>query len=430
MSSEPRRIRRRAAIAACFVAWIFACSTRETSVSCSPTLTCTLRDAQFDRPPVPDGGPAACAADTERCHAAKLAMGGAHSCAIAEGGEVVCWGSDSDGQRGDVPSMIGIDAGPDETRFSLRQGPATEITAGGAHTCIIRTDTRSVECWGREIEGQVVHALALAATDVSAGDSHTCAVTDGGVLCWGSSRFGQSGRTASDATPFPRLVPGTGGAAEVSAGARHTCARFPDGHVACWGELVADASGATHVSADPVDVPGLTDAGEISAGAGHTCAIRTNGIVVCWGANENGQLGDGTTTASAVPVEVAGIPLALHVSAGGAERDGTLTGHTCAVDTGFYVWCWGRNTEGQLGIGAADDQPHASLVLGRVGSDQPYLDNIVAVSTGGFHTCALDHDGPVRCWGDDTSHQLGEGDRDRPVPFGRAVRVSRFGRSR
>ena len=59
--------------------------------------------------------------------------------------------------------------------------------------------------------------------------------------------------------------------------------------------------------------------------------------------------------------------------------------------------------------------------------DDPYLEEIVAVEAGRLHTCALDFDGPVLCWGEDTYGQLGARAEDEPV-FGRATRVSRFSR--
>jgi alpha-tubulin suppressor-like RCC1 family protein len=142
---------------------------------------------------------------------------------------------------------------------------------------------------------------------------------------------------------------------------------------------------------------------------------------VCWGDNAAGQLGDGSLRASATPVVVAGLSQALHVSAGGMEQDGALIGHTCAVDTEFYVQCWGRNVEGQLGVGRAPDSPRPLLVKGQSDAfDDPYLGGIVAVSAGGMHSCALSHLGEVLCWGDNEAGQLGV--EDFP-PFGRVVRV-------
>src|SRR6185295_8087852 len=101
-----------------------------------------------------------------------------------------------------------------------------------------------------------------------------------------------------------------------------------------------------------------------SAGAGHTCALKRGGGVACFGHNESGQLGDGTFQSRARAVDVDGLELSLQVSAGGAELDGELVGHTCVQTKGFYVSCWGRNAEGQLGIGRADDSPTPQVVLG------------------------------------------------------------------
>ena len=123
-------------------------------------------------------------------------------------------------------------------------------------------------------------------------------------------------------------------------------------------------------------------------------------------------------------VAVSGLSHALHVSAGGIERDGQLVGHTCALDNGFFVQCWGRNAEGQLDVGRAPDSSRPIAGKGLPDeSDEPYLGDMVAISAGGMHGCALDHDGPVLCWGDDSYGQHGS---DETPLFGRAIVSDRF----
>jgi alpha-tubulin suppressor-like RCC1 family protein len=416
---------------------VVACSAGNTHVGCSPTLTCTLNDARFKPPATPDAGPLPCDPSLQRCRAAKIAAGGAHSCAIAQAGELYCWGRDTEGQLG--LSDAEQDAGGTSSAAVLQM--TKKITAGGAHSCAI-TEDGSVFCFGRDVEGQVSgvggepavlspRRIAIdAATDIAAGDAHSCAVTAKGVVCWGSARFGQAGRAVMDVVLGPGLVPGTDSAVEIAAGVRHSCARLENGHVVCWGELFDEASGAALATADVAEVPALTDATAITAGAGHSCALRANGDVVCWGENDSGQLGDGSTDPSATPAVVHGLAKALHVTAGGSLQDGALVGHSCAVDKSFFVQCWGRNKEGQLGTGTATDSLRPVLVLGLADeSDTPHLDNIVAIDAGGFHTCALDDSGRALCWGDDSAGQLGD-TNGRSVSFGRVTRVGRFSRFR
>jgi alpha-tubulin suppressor-like RCC1 family protein len=418
---------------------VLSCSDSDAQAGCTPTPSCSLRADRLGPAPEMDAGPPGCRDQGESCQADLISAGGAHTCAVATGGELFCFGDDTDGQLG-LHEMLGgaggaQDAGIIPGGFSAIGEAVLQVAAGGAHTCAL-TETQRVVCFGRNLDGQVdgepsatrapIVVAALGAVQVAAGGAHSCAVTGDGVVCWGRALYAETGHGASDQAQPPALVPGTEDAREVATGARHTCMRRADGRLLCWGELVDEASGQPQIVEAPTLVPGVEDAVSISAGAGHTCLLHRDLRLSCFGRNESGQLGDGTRIARARPVDVA-IETALEVSAGGLERDGELLAHTCALTRGFHVSCWGRNAEGQLGIGHASDSLSPAVVLPEPDrGDEPYLADVKATVAGGLHTCGIEDDGETFCFGDDALGQraLPEGDE---AVFGRAQETYQFG---
>jgi alpha-tubulin suppressor-like RCC1 family protein len=194
-----------------------------------------------------------------------------------------------------------------------------QISAGGDHTCALKTDGK-VLCWGGNGSNQLgnpnvtatqanptptaVINLGTDTKQISAGTDHTCALkTNGKVVCWGFNGFGQLGRpnvTGSQANPTPDFVIGLGtDTLHISAGTNHTCALKTDGKMLCWGDNRAGELGNPNMvmgsaqNATPTLVVGLDGMNTqlISAGGGHTCALKTDGKVLCWGSNGFGQLG-------------------------------------------------------------------------------------------------------------------------------------------
>jgi alpha-tubulin suppressor-like RCC1 family protein len=185
----------------------------------------------------------------------------------------------------------------------------------------------------------------------------------------------------------------------ISAGSGHACSSLPSGQALCWGGNDEGdlGNGTTTGGAEPVLVTMLDNVTAVSAGYHHSCALLRSGNVACWGANETGQLGNGTKVASSTPVLVNGLQGAVQVSAGGSA----VTAQTCALIGSGSISCWGGNLDGQLGDGLKAD----SLIPRRVEG----ITKAVQVSAGLRHSCALLADGRVKCWGWGTSGQLGNG---------------------
>ena len=104
----------------------------------------------------------------------------------------------------------------------------------------------------------------------------------------------------------------------------------------------------------PVRVGEDSDWQSVAVGGAHTCAIKRNRRLYCWGRNSEGQLG---ATAS----DPVGTPMA--VDSGSRYRTIALGWqHSCALDTGQSLYCWGANDEGQLGLGDPNARYAPALV--------------------------------------------------------------------
>jgi alpha-tubulin suppressor-like RCC1 family protein len=409
-----------------------------------------------------------------------VAAGAQHTCAVRRGGATMCWGNNNGGQLGEgtttaLPEPVQV-SGPDSgagaavvagTLFSCaetrdgavfcwgdnhygqlgigtevvrpRAAPvpgltaATDVAAGEGHSCAIGVadgvpeGTTSVVCWGANQNGQLGdndtadRASAVATKPpvddpaaVAAGGAHTCARTNGGALyCWGLGSSGQLGLGPDRTTAALRpalVLPTEMGVASVAAGDAHTCAAVAGGAALCFG---ADGDGqlgdgATADRATPAPVAMLDGQSTpdrvvaVAAGLAHTCAQLADGGLRCWGRGGDGQLGDGSGATSTVPVVAS-----LAASAGGAvpgAADVTAgSAHSCALDGDGQIWCWGRGDAGQLG---------GALAAVLTPAPVPDVEGALAVSAGAAHTCAVTAAHTVICWGANDQGQLGGGDTE------------------
>jgi len=136
---------------------------------------------------------------------------------------------------------------------------------------------------------------------------------------------------------------------------------------------------------------------------GHSLFVKSDGTLWAMGANNYGQLGDGTTTNRASIVQVkdsSGVPVTnvIAVAAGDA--------HSLFVKSDGTLWAMGNNNDGQLGDGTTTNR--TSLVQVRDSSGVP-VTNVIAVAAGFSHSLFVKSDGTLWAMGYNLYGQLGVG---------------------
>jgi alpha-tubulin suppressor-like RCC1 family protein len=304
----------------------------------------------------------------------------------------------------------------------------TQVATGAFHTCAMKVDG-TVECWGRNNEGQLGRGttqnlnndfptavtFAGSVVAIAAGAYHSCALLAGGTIqCWGRNDELQVGN-ASGASPISAptnirsfaAVPALG----IAAGGYHSCAVMSDGTVMCWGDnrnqqVTTGAFASTHTAQTVTGVAGATT---VSAGAYHNCALVGGGGAVCWGYNNDGETGTTTSPSNTVAISAVQIDAATGAGINGTSNFGGW--HSCAVLTTGAVSCWGHNGFGALGNGTtAPPTPLGTPITASL------MGTASAVASGGFHTCAIAA-GAVSCWGANDSAQLGRGTIGGTIPI-------------
>ena len=268
-----------------------------------------------------------------------------HSCGVRTDDTITCWGSNQ---------HLAWIKGPDGTRsykwradgkLDAPAGRFLSVSAGGTHSCGVRTD-QTVVCWGDDISGQA-DAPAGRFTMVSAGlgSLHSCGVrTDQTVVCWGDDVFGQADAPAGRFTM-------------VSAGHQISCGVRTDETITCWGD---DVSGQADAPAGRFTM--------VSAGTVHACGVRTDQTIECWGQPQGG---------ASDPPE----GRFLSVSAGNS--------HSCGVRTDQTITCWGS---GWYFDRVADKRFEGG------GIDAPE-GRFLSVSAGSSHSCGVRTNRTLVCWG-------------------------------
>ena len=334
---------------------------------------------------------------------------------------------------------------PVQLGHDLRKPRFVHVAAASAHACAL-TANGEAYCFGSAMGGGALGNGTDEASDrfrrvlgghrfrrVGVGRDHSCGLdVDGRAWCWGSNIFGELGNGSPadtrEETRVPVAVAGEHRFASLSVGSFHTCGLAHDGGIWCWGDLDRRVRAPRQIHSDvrlvsvqaaEQDACGLTNAGQVycwtlnsnktdvprepalsfatpvfrkfaMADDAHFYGCGLVGSTAqCWGDNVRGQLGDGrgghatSEYDSALPVPVSGAHAFEELSIGryygcGLARDGK-------------AWCWGENTDGQLGDGTLTRRNAPVPVAGAL--------KFVALSAGIEMTCGVVIPGDVYCWG-------------------------------
>ncbi|CAK9805685.1 Secretion-regulating guanine nucleotide exchange factor [Anthophora quadrimaculata] len=319
---------------------------------------------------------------------------------------LISWGANSHGQLGQgiqseecvSPREVNL------SKCSLEPQKINKIVGGAGHTLILDDYGRVYSCgWNnkgqtgfpvkedvlsfRELNGKLKGKVVI---DVACGWDCSAALTiEGTLFLWGSNCFGQLGE-------HPR----------VSIGLRHIALVTEDRKI-----LVAGAGnkGQLGLSSSEnekclnavytfTEVPTLINVDDVSCGQHHTIVVTKDRNLYAFGDNKHGQLGLDTDTISKTssPIKLSNfqsqLPIKIHSG----------WSHVIALNDG-QIFCWGRNTYGQLGI--ADLQRPASWKAVRIKN----LSKIQQISVGSEHNVALTENGKLLCWGWNEHGNCGNG---------------------
>lgn len=355
-------------------------------------------------------------------NATRIALGRHGACVLTGAGRVICWGVDTHGERGTqtrslttlLPTTTGLDG-------------ATQVAVSNDGTCAVArsevwctgaNDTGRFGTMPRHDEATLLN-ITSGATEIQLPVSVSLSDTTLAVLgranaaapvriaMMGMNR-GKFGNDAyDDAFTFRTTVPSMADPVEVSLALYHSCARYADGTMACWGTSNMDGqmglAASSNARLTPYVITALSQVTSISTTTRNTCSTDANGGLRCWGDNSFSQLGDATTNGTNTPTAP------MTIGSGAALAIGTT--HACAYD-GEHLWCWGTSRRGALAA-------NATVRTTPVVSPTPFDgETVTAMRATTDRSCALVQGGRLFCWGANDHGQLGDGtsiDRSTPI---------------
>jgi len=361
---------------------------------------------------------------------AQMSVAGNYSCSIDSNGKVYCWGDNGQGYLGNNSTTQSLVPVAVDTTGVLSGKTVKSISSGSDHTCVIASDDLAY-CWGYNWAGALgdnstTRRLVPVAVNtagvlngktiksLATGYGYTCAIaSDDQEYCWGYGSNGQLGNNSIAGSVVPVAVVNTGVLAgktikSMSSNQYHTCAIASDNNAYCWGDGSNGEFGYGSTSNPSVPIAAFTigpmvgkTVKSISVGMYHICVIASDDLSYCAGNNSNGAFGDNTTTNNVTPTVVnrTGVLSGKTIkSIAAAER------YTCTIASDNQAYCYGKNTNGQLGNNSTSD----SLVAVAVNTAGVMNGKtLTSIMTGYMFASATSSDNQVYYWGKNTNGAFG-----------------------
>ena len=318
-------------------------------------------------------------------------------------GTLWSWGRNTYGEAG-IGSVV-VNSSPVQVG-SLETWLVGTNSVAASNRMFVKGDN-TLWAWGKNDSGQLglsdaiyrsspvqVGSLTDWAFVQSDGGSAAAIKTDGTLWTWGSNSAGKLGRLSyggigwGKASSSPVQVGSLTDWSTLTFASQCILAIKTDGTLWAWGSGSNGklGVGSTISYSSPIQVGGLTTWANITGGDSHVLGITTGGTLFAWGKNTDGQLGLGDVVLRSSPVQVGS--LATWAS---ASLDGRGTRMSSALTTTGKIYTWGKNNNGQLGLG---DTVYRSSPV-QVGS----VDTWKKISAGSHIAGAIKEDGTLWTWG-------------------------------
>jgi uncharacterized repeat protein (TIGR02543 family) len=312
----------------------------------------------------------------------------------------------------------------------------TYITLGGFHSAGITSYGR-IFIWGSNTNGQIGNKTTVGSknplnitsqfnlmsdekiTSVELGISHSAAITSKGkIFTWGWNGLGQLGDGTSTDRNAPTNITSRFNLSSgetivsISISALSSGALTSNGRIFIWGAGGQIGDGTTTNRNTPTDITSRFNLSSnervtlMSLGNTHSAALTSNGRIFMWGSNNNGQLGDGTTTNRNTPTDITS---RFNFSSNERITEISLgNSHSGALTSNGRIFMWGQNISGQIGDGTTTQRITPLNVSSSFRLNPDEL--IKSIKLGGFHSSVLTSNGRVFTWGNNSdSGRLGDG---------------------